>query len=180
MLEMRQKRWAIGLLVLGLAIPACTDLLLPDLVQQADRTKRPKQRVRLPAPDVEAPPGSTVFKIDISGSQFDPPVETLGTGAASIAISPDQHEVAGAILIGDLSSNPIGAHIHRGYEGENGNAVKTLNVVGQMAHFKWRKDDTSERLTDELLSELLAGNLYLDIHTVDFPNGEIRGQLVTK
>lgn len=177
---MRLKRLAVGLLAFGLAVSACNDGLLPDLVQQADRTKRPKQRVRLPAPDVEALPGSTIFKIDISGSQFDPPVETLGTGAASIAISPDQNEVAGAILIGDLSSNPVGAHIHRGYDGENGNAVKTLNVVGRMAHFKWRKDDASERLTDELLSELLAGNLYLDIHTVDYPNGEIRGQLMVK
>lgn len=174
---MRRLGWMAGLLGLSVVATACLDGVLPDLVQQSDRPKRARQRVRLPAPDVDAVPGSLIFKIDISGNQFEPAIETLGTGAASIAISPDQRVVTGAILLGDLSSNPIGAHIHRGYPGENGNAVKTLNVVGQMSHFKWAKDDSSEPLTDELLSELLAGNLYLDVHTEDHPTGEIRGQL---
>lgn len=177
---MDRKRVVACLLSTGLLLFSCTESgILPPLIAQGGPGAKARQRVKLPAPNVDKPvAGSTIFKIDMHGGSFDPPITTLGTGAASIAISPDYSEVKGAILLGDLSSNPIGAHIHRGGPGEVGNAIKTLNVVKQMSHFTWRADSPWESFDQQDLEDLLAGRLYIDIHTEEHPNGEIRGQLI--
>jgi hypothetical protein len=42
----------------------------------------------------------------------------------------------------------------------------------------WSSSDASQPLTDSLLSELLKGRLYVNVHTSANPGGEIRGQVV--
>lgn len=39
---------------------------------------------------------------------------------------------------------------------------------------------TTEQTPEELVAEAVAGNLYYNIHTTDFPGGEIRGQLLVQ
>jgi hypothetical protein len=40
----------------------------------------------------------------------------------------------------------------------------------------WQRSEI--KLTDAQAADLLAGRWYVNIHTAQFPNGEIRGQLM--
>jgi hypothetical protein len=44
----------------------------------------------------------------------------------------------------------------------------------------WSYTDASQPLTDELAAALQAGRLYVNIHSEQFPDGEIRGQLLAE
>ncbi|HLL88045.1 MAG TPA: CHRD domain-containing protein, partial [Tepidisphaeraceae bacterium] len=51
-------------------------------------------------------------------------------------------------------------------------------VTSAMVDGEWRYDDATNPLTDALVASLMAGELYVNIHSVDHPAGEVRGQLV--
>lgn len=76
-----------------------------------------------------------------------------------------------------LTSNITNAHIHVGAAGTNG------GVIVQFAG--WPANSTSGTFTYSgaglpaaNLSAFLAGNTYVNIHSTNFPGGEIRGQLM--
>ena len=70
------------------------------------------------------------------------------------------------------------AHFHNEAVGVNGGVVRGIfdDFVGNTASGIWTSTD-AQPLTDELIAELLAGNIYVNIHTTANPGGEIRGQL---
>ncbi len=84
-----------------------------------------------------------------------------------------------------LSDAPVAAHLHLGQAGVNGpivvdltaglrrnslrSSIKASDVVGPLAD--------SEDPFRNLLNELAAGNVYLNIHTAENPAGELRGQI---
>jgi hypothetical protein len=65
------------------------------------------------------------------------------------------------------------AHVHRGAPGVNGPVVIGAPTfpLGSPIHFE-------AMVSDQVESELLAGLLYLNVHSTLFRPGEIRGQLV--
>lgn len=87
-------------------------------------------------------------------------------------------ETKSLILAGDyqhLSDTVTVAHIHIGPPGVVGPAVIPLNTTP--------RDSTgiisdTTTLTPEQETELLAGNMYVNVHSKTFPDGEIRTQLV--
>lgn len=121
--------------------------------------------------------GATALTADIDAAQEVPPTGSAGKGTAifSLTLSGLRFE----ITVDGLSGPITAAHFHRAPAGSNGAAVRditaefagTTSAVGV-----WRQDDASP-LTPELVSELLLGNLYVNLHTAAFPAGEIRGQL---
>jgi len=54
-----------------------------------------------------------------------------------------------------------------------------LQMIGNTASGLWTSTD-SEPLTPALIDELLAGNIYINLHTAANPGGEIRGQVNVK
>jgi hypothetical protein len=66
----------------------------------------------------------------------------------------------------------LAAHIHRGPAGENGPVIYPLATSAFASpltrEFDFNPDD---------LADLMAGNLYVNVHTNVFPGGEARGQL---
>ncbi|MCA9730401.1 MAG: CHRD domain-containing protein, partial [Candidatus Eisenbacteria bacterium] len=71
------------------------------------------------------------------------------------------------------------AHFHNNAIGVNGGVVRDIggDFDGNTASGVWASSD-AQPFTDELLKELLAGNLYVNVHTGTNPGGEIRGQVL--
>ena len=76
-----------------------------------------------------------------------------------------------------LSANATGAHIHRAPAGVNGPVIIDFSSLGFT--FGARSGTFSKviPLTPAQAADLLAGNLYVNIHNANFPGGEIRAQL---
>lgn len=118
------------------------------------------------------------FTVNLTGGQEVPPVQTVGAGTGTVKLSPERNVVTYNIMVGVLSGPITAAHFHRGGMGQSGPPVKTLSFDNNMvAAGNWTMHDASEPLTRELVEALLAGNLYINVHSSNNPNGEIRGQV---
>lgn len=135
---------------------------------------------------------SVIFTSNLDGAQEVPPVATTATGFATgeLGGGPGAFVFTYEITYSGLGSviAPIagtGGHIHLGALGTNGPIVHVLdqiafNYTGTTTGTilgEWRFDDPSLGLTDSLAQSLLDGDLYINLHTQNFPAGEIRGQL---
>jgi hypothetical protein len=98
-------------------------------------------------------------------------------GTGQFTINDAKDKITYAISVEGLSGTISGTHIHRGAKGNTGAVVKTLSFTGGTAAGTWSKSDASEPLADSLVTDFIAGNLYVNIHTATNPNGEIRGQI---
>ena len=131
--------------------------------------------------------GLTVrFSSDISARQEVSPelVDSDGFGSARL-FSREGKEIDGEIQFADTTGPLIMAHLHLGQAGTNGPVVVDLgsgirnssvqvhidatDVVGPLAQ--------AEDPFQALLNELAAGNIYINLHTQEFPAGELRGQV---
>lgn len=73
-------------------------------------------------------------------------------------------------------------HIHNGAVGSNGPVVVPFNQESFFADNGMGGITVSAMdipFAIDLLDELTAGNLYLNLHTLDYASGEIRGQLAS-
>ena len=119
------------------------------------------------------PAFAQTFIFDMRGSQEVPPVPSTHSGgcmgvldqpAATFSIT-CVHDVIGATLM----------HIHQGPAGTNGAVVFDM---GDPAVSPVTATWTS--MTAQNIADLIAGNLYINIHTAGRPAGEIRGQILTR
>jgi hypothetical protein len=121
--------------------------------------------------------------VNLTGSEEVPPVQTEATGIAeftpmgmdSIAYSINATNIEGATA----------GHVHLGAKGENGPVVVTLfkydtpmNQVSENGTIT--ADKLEGPMAGKQISDLAAaggnGTLYVNVHTEQNPNGEIRGQ----
>ncbi len=119
-----------------------------------------------------------LYPVYLSGDQEIPAVGGGAMGAALVRIGPGQSEVKIEGYANQLTSEIIGAHIHKGVKGANGAVVKALIVDNNKFSVTWKRSDATNPLTTELLADLRAGNLYLNVHTPTNPDGEVRGQVM--
>ena len=116
------------------------------------------------------------FIVSLRGENSVPPVTTDATGTGSLSLSEDRTELDYHITIEGLT--PTGAHFHNGAFDGTGPIVKTLDFSNSFTiSGTWSSSDLTEPLTSELVTELMAGRIYLNIHTADNPEGEIRGNV---
>ena len=128
--------------------------------------------------------GGAKFGFNLTGSEEVPPVQTNATGMAEISA----YTVAGDSITYSVNAmniqGVIAGHIHLGKPGENGPIVFTM--------FKYDppRDEvletgtiTADKLEGPMAGKQVSdlafaganGSLYMNIHTVENPNGEIRG-----
>jgi hypothetical protein len=123
----------------------------------------------------------------LEGGQEVPARQSSGTGRAIALVSKSGDRIDVSVTISGLT-NVTQAHIHRAPAGTNGGIVfwlwernnsrypPTPEQVGR----SWVNPSDEPRdtpLTQAMVDELRAGNLYVNFHTTQFPGGEIRGQL---
>jgi hypothetical protein len=119
---------------------------------------------------VAAPGGGTAYSFILDESQANQCNGTgsVAVGAGSAILSADSSELE--ICVIHTVSSPTDAHIHTGAPCVDGSiaygfASATSPIIDTVP------------LTSQMLSDLIAGNLYVNIHSSSFPNGEIRGQI---
>jgi len=118
------------------------------------------------------------FTASLRGAQEVPAVTTSATGTGSFVLNDAMTELTFDITVCGLSGPITGAHFHKGAFGTVGPVVRafTTEFVGNTVSGKWQSTD-AQPLTPELVQELFAGNIYVNVHTAANPGGEIRGQL---
>jgi hypothetical protein len=131
---------------------------------------------------------SLCFTAKLSGRQEVPPVVTDAFGSAELEFSRNFKELHFKLVVNDLQGFTQ-AHIHLGIKGENGPVVAFLfgpvmpgiDVEKKVIKGTLTRLDLVGPLSGLPLSELAkhinAGNAYINAHTEDFPDGEIRGQI---
>jgi hypothetical protein len=132
------------------------------------------------------------FRAHLSGDQEVPPVETRATGQAIFQLSKDGTELSYRLIVANIE-NVTQAHIHLGPAGTNGPVVAWLypsgpppqlipgRSSGVLATGVITADNLVGPLANASLSDLIdamaAGNTYVNVHTSQFPPGEVRGQI---
>jgi hypothetical protein len=110
------------------------------------------------------------FQAVIRGSNEVPPNPSLSVGGAQLILNPNGTvTVTGGYQA--LSSGAVASHVHRGAAGVNGPVVFPLTFAGGVLSGTFTPSATD-------LADLRAGNWYVNVHSVAFGGGELRGQLV--
>lgn len=116
------------------------------------------------------------FKVQLSGAQQVPAVETKGSGTADLTYDPASHVVTWSISVNGLSGPVTMAHFHGpAAAGKNGPVEVWLTEKGKPVEGTMKGQAT---LSPEQAQQFAAGELYINVHTKDHPAGEIRGQVV--
>ncbi|MPZ52214.1 MAG: CHRD domain-containing protein [Acidimicrobiia bacterium] len=132
--------------------------------------------------------GGGSFRTHLSGDNEVPAVETQGQGQALFKISEDGASIDYKLIVAN-TDDLVQAHIHLAPAGTNGSVVAFLfgpvaegtNADGVLATGTITVDDLIGPLAGEPLSEFIdamgSGGAYVNVHTLDNPGGEIRGQI---
>jgi hypothetical protein len=108
----------------------------------------------------------------IDGAQSVPSVSTAANGWAVFNLSKHQGQVRFYVVTNGLSGAITAAHLHTGAVGVNGPVAQDLAtfIVGNTIVGIFTP-------SAGVVSSLMAGNIYLNVHTTANPGGEIRAQL---
>ena len=127
------------------------------------------------------------FVTNMTGQEEVPPVDTQAVGEAiltqDLPLNQTMHYFVNVTGIEGVSQG----HIHSGAEGENGPIVVTLfnfdspqNEVLQYSNFTASnlEGPMEGKTMQDLIGAMKNGSTYINVHTEQNPNGEIRGQLM--
>jgi hypothetical protein len=120
---------------------------------------------------IPSPTSATTFSSALRGEQEVPPTPSTGLGAGTLLTLPATREVIASIVTAGIPGNA--AHIHQAPRGVNGPIIVPLAETTPGSGI-WTGRAT---LTEERFNALQSGNLYFNVHSATFPNGEIRGQI---
>jgi hypothetical protein len=131
----------------------------------------------------------STFHAILEGDEEVPPVDSDAKGAAIFRTSNDGTELNYTLIVANIE-DVTAAHIHLAPRGENGDIVAFLfdpeeptegRTNGVLAEGTITSEDLvgplAEATLSELIDEMEAGNTYVNVHTVEHPSGEIRGQI---
>lgn len=109
-------------------------------------------------------------KVMLSGAQEVPAVKTDASGSGTITVNADK-TLSGTVATKGITGTA--AHIHEAATGQNGGVAVPLEKSGTDT---WRVP-AGAKLTDEQYKAYEVGDLYVNVHSAEHPDGEIRGQL---
>jgi hypothetical protein len=124
-----------------------------------------------PTENLTPGPGDKLFKFVLNGNQEVPVVNTQASGKCIGILRKDQTTFT--ITCDHNVKGPIRAHIHESPPGVD-ESIIISPIYSAESPIK-----QTFRFTPEEVALLLAGNLYVNVHSMEFPNGEIRGQITT-
>lgn len=134
--------------------------------------------------DTNPNPGRLILEANLPGSFFEvnlsanlrganqvPPVDTAATGEGRFVLNTRDNTLRFDVRFRGLSSAETSAHIHGpASTAENAGVLFTL-PLGSPKIGTWNYPESVE-------ADLLAGRTYVNVHSSNFPAGEIRGQIM--
>ncbi|HEX6641354.1 MAG TPA: CHRD domain-containing protein, partial [Thermoanaerobaculia bacterium] len=155
------------------------DLSCDDADSTGDTTSR-SATVRVTAGEVvtctfrnfQTAPTDQLFVFHLSGDQEVPPIATPERGGCMGRFNSTTNTLS-LVCTHDVAS-PTLMHIHRGAPGVNGPVLFDLGDPTSPVIATWSSMSPGD------VADLLAGNLYVNIHTAGRPSGAIRGQILTR
>jgi hypothetical protein len=110
-------------------------------------------------------------------------VETRAQGQAHFVLSKDGTTLHYKVNVANIE-DVTASHIHIAEEGVNGPVAVTLfsgvpegRIQGTLAEGDITAADVTLGTFEELLARIRAGSAYVNVHTIENPPGEIRGQI---
>jgi CHRD domain len=114
--------------------------------------------------------------VPLTGAQQVPPLQISGSGTANLTYDPSTRVLTWSITYSGLSGPATMAHIHGpAPEGKNAGVEIWLSKRGSEATSPITGKAT---LTAAQAQQLMAGDMYINVHTQAHPAGEIRGQIM--
>ena len=107
---------------------------------------------------------------DLDGSQDTPPAAVSSSGTSWLVFANDTLKFQ--ITFAGLTAKFAAAHFHYGDVGVSGPVIHPLSFTDSTLSSWWAGMD------DTTTSNLVNGELYINVHTSNYPNGEIRGQVI--
>jgi len=110
-----------------------------------------------------------IFNAFLDGSQEVDPTGSPGTGFSELVLNDAETQALISLTFSGLVAPEIAAHIHGPAPvGVDADVIFPL-PLGDFTNIVWN-------LTAEDVTNLKAGLLYINVHSSQFPGGEIRGQ----
>ena len=122
-------------------------------------------------------PTCTVPTVMMSAAQEVPPNASGGIADANVDFDETTNQLCVRITFDFLTSNAIAAHVH-GPAPAGVNAPVLFPFSNVPSATSGMIGPQCFTLTAQQRDELCSGQYYLNVHTVNFPGGEIRGQMV--
>jgi hypothetical protein len=146
--------------------------------QQAAHSKHPADIIPAPrggCPKTVLTPtaGGQAFAVALVGEAESPAGDPVATGTATVRLRAGQGQVCYQLAATNLPA-AAAAHIHRGAAGASGPVVvplKTPNAAGRASGCT----TAARTLVNAIRAD--PASYYVNVHTAQFPNGAIRGQL---
>ncbi|WP_422124487.1 CHRD domain-containing protein [Planococcus sp. X10-3] len=125
------------------------------------------------------------FNVNLSPDQEVMEVTSDATGEAYFKVSEDGESLEYTVSASNLNGTMAG-HLHSGAAGENGPVElplfandEAIDYNGEIASGTLTADDLAGDMAwEDFAMALVAGEIYVNLHTEEYPDGEIRGQLV--
>jgi CHRD domain len=121
-----------------------------------------------------APPAvadTTIFTADLNGTSQVAPTDSKAKGKGNFLYDDTSKKLTWTITYWGLSDKAKAAHFH-GPASEGANADKMITVSPLQRPIKGAAIPTEEQV-----KALTGGDMYFDVHSAKYPDGEIRGQL---
>jgi hypothetical protein len=116
------------------------------------------------------------FQVKLDGAQQVPPLQIDGGGVADLTYDPATKILTWNVTFSGLSGPATMAHFHGpAPAGKNAGVLIWISTKGKQAMSPLVGQAT---LTDDEAADLMAGKLYINVHTAKNPGGEIRGQVI--
>lgn len=112
------------------------------------------------------------MKLNLSGASEVPPNDSKATGTADVNYDTASKMLTWKVTYSGLTGPATMAHFHGPAEpGKNAGIMIPFKDVASGAQ-------GSATLTDTQATDLMAGKMYINVHTAAHPGGEIRAQVV--
>jgi hypothetical protein len=110
------------------------------------------------------------YRVRFSGMNEVPPNNSSGAGIATVYVAPDCSVTASVSVVGMTAT---AAHIHVGAPGTNGGVAIPFTKTGENEFAA----PAGAKFNSEQCAAYKRGDTYVNVHSTDYPNGEMRAQI---